>query len=42
MTCISSLVSEADSANLVRISLNMAGLRGSFSARQTWKDWLAY
>lgn len=28
-TCMSSLVSEADSASLVRISLNMAGLRGS-------------
>ena len=39
---MSSLVSEADSASLVRISLNMGGLRGSCRARQTWNDWLAY
>ena len=39
---MSSLVSAADSASLVSISLNMAGLRGSWSARHTWNDWLAY
>ena len=42
MTCISSLVSEADSASRVRISLNMAGLSGNCRARHTWNDWLAY
>ena len=35
LTCMSSLVSEADSASLVKISLNMGGLSGSCSARHT-------
>jgi len=38
LTCMSSLSSEADSASLVRTSLNIGDDNGNSSALHTWND----